>query len=231
MPDATLLPLALAMLGFVGGHFLLSHPPLRTPLVARLGPRGFQAVYSLLALACLVWAVRAYAEAPRLPLWDLGPAARHATFAVMPLALILAVAGLTSRNPTAVGGERLVRSDRPAEGILTVTRHPFLWGAGLWALAHLLPNGDSASLILFGGMAVLAFGGMAAIDHKRGVMLGAEWDVVRGRTSRLPFLAALQGRTRIDWRGIGWWRPLLGLVLYFGLMQAHGWLFGAALVG
>ena len=22
------------------------------------------------------------------------------------------------------------------------------------------------------------------------------------------------GRTRLDWRGIGWWRPLVGVVLY-----------------
>ncbi|MEP2531798.1 NnrU family protein [Shimia sp.] len=38
-----------------------------------------------------------------------------------------------------------------------VTRHPMLAGVRAWAIAHLLVNGDLASLILFGGMFVWAF--------------------------------------------------------------------------
>ncbi len=34
-----------------------------------------------------------------------------------------------------------------------VMRHPFLWGVTLWAVAHLLTNGDLASLLLFGSFA------------------------------------------------------------------------------
>ncbi|TCS71507.1 putative membrane protein [Sulfuritortus calidifontis] len=230
MPETHLLPLALAMLGFVGGHFLLSYPPLRSALIARLGEKPFQAIYSTLSLAFLVWAVTAYGQAPSLTLWDLEPFGRYLALAVMPLAMILVVAGLLSRNPTAVGGERLVGSEQAVAGIVTVTRHPFLWGVGLWSLVHLLANGDAASLILFGGMAVLSFGGMAAIDHKRSVALGATWQTLAGRTSRLPFLAVLQGRTRIDWAGIGWWRPALGLAAYAVLLQVHGWLFGMAAI-
>ncbi len=139
------------------------------------------------------------------------------------------VAGLTTRNPTAVGGERLVGSERATAGILSVTRHPFLWGTGLFSLVHLLANGDAASLILFGGMAVLSFGGMAAIDHKRRLALGTAWQTLAGRTSGLPFLAALQRRARIDWDGIGWWRPVLGLALYAGILLSHGLLFGVVI--
>lgn len=231
MPDASLLSLALAMLGFVGGHFLLSYPPVRDILIRRLGERPFQVVYSSLSLAFLIWAVRAYGQAPRVELWSLEPYGRYLALAVMPLAMILLVSGLLSRNPTAVGGERLVGTAQALTGMTTVTRHPFLWGVGLWSLVHLSANGDAASLILFGGMALLSFGGMAAIDYKRSLALGEAWADLSGRTSRLPFLAALQGRTRIDWQGIGWWRPLLGLVAYAGLMQGHGWLFGMAVIG
>lgn len=35
-------------------------------------------------------------------------------------------------------------------------RHPMLTGFGLWAAAHLLVNGDLASLLLFGGLLVWA---------------------------------------------------------------------------
>jgi uncharacterized membrane protein len=166
--------------------------------------------------------VRAYGQAPRVELWNLEPYGRDLALVVMPLAMILLVSGLLSRNPTAVGGERLVGTGQALSGMTTVTRHPFLWGVGLWSLVHLAANGDAASLLLFGGM--------AAIDHKRSLALGGAWLELSSRTSRLPFLAALQGRTRVDWRGIGWWRPLLGLVVYVALLQGHGWLFGVAAI-
>ena len=41
--------LFLSAIAFVGLHFLLSHP-LRGPLVGRLGEKGFQGLYSVLAI-------------------------------------------------------------------------------------------------------------------------------------------------------------------------------------
>jgi uncharacterized membrane protein len=224
MIDPALLYLSLAMLGFVGGHFLLSHPPIRSKLVAAVGEKVFLGAYSLIAVVFIGWAVMAYADAPRVTVWNLGPWARYAPLVVMPFALILAVLGLTSKNPTMVGGERF--AGEAVSGAMTVTRHPFLWGAGLWALAHLFPNGEAASLILFGGMVLLSFGGMAAIDHKRSLALGEAWHSISNRTSRIPFAAAIEGRILVDWKGIGWWRPLLGLVLYVGILMGHDTLFG-----
>src|SRR3546814_13276269 len=87
----------------------------------------------------------------------------------MPLACILLVAGLTSPNPTLVGGERFFDGapESPAVGILSVTRHPLLWGTGLWALSHLLANGDLRSGVIMVGIAVLTLGGMHHIDQPR----------------------------------------------------------------
>jgi uncharacterized membrane protein len=45
-------------------------------------------------------------------------------------------------------------------------------GGALWALAHLAANGDLPSLLLFGGMAILALDGIPAIDAKRVAHLG-----------------------------------------------------------
>nr|WP_111298096.1 NnrU family protein [Paracoccus saliphilus] len=44
-------------------------------------------------------------------------------------------------------------------------RHPMLWGFSLWAIAHLLVNGDTPSFVLFGGLLAWAFVEMAAISH------------------------------------------------------------------
>lgn len=218
--------LFVSMLGFVGGHFLLSFPPVRSRLVTRTGEPAFLVLYSILALVFLAGAIWAYGKAPRTPLWDLGAAGRFAPVLVMPVALVLIVLGLFSRNVTAVGGERLVRSGAPIAGIATITRHPFLWGVALWALAHLAANGDLPSLLLFGGMAILALGGMPAIDAKRAARLGEAWSEVARRTSLIPFLAALRGRTSVDWRGIGLMRPVAGIALYALLLATHQTFFG-----
>lgn len=113
----------------------------------------------------------AHGKAPRIPLWDPVAAGRLVPAIVMPLALVLIVLWLFSRNVTAVGGERLARSgapspeSRPSRGIPS-------FGCALWALAHLAENGDLPSLLLFGGMAILALDGMPAIDAKRAAHLG-----------------------------------------------------------
>ncbi|MDG1470493.1 MAG: NnrU family protein [Ascidiaceihabitans sp.] len=44
-------------------------------------------------------------------------------------------------------------------------RHPMLLGVKVWAVAHLLVNGDVASIILFGGMLVWAVGSVILINR------------------------------------------------------------------
>lgn len=220
--DLHLVMLAGAVGAFVASHFLLSWPPLRARLVGALGERGFLGAYSLVAFALLGWAIVAFRAAPHVAVWLPPAGMRHLAFAIMPVAFVLAVVGLTTRNPTAVGGEGAA-CEAP-RGIVTATRHPFLWGVALWALAHVAANGDAAGMMLFIGMGVLALGGMAAIDHKRTLRLGPPWREFAARTSALPFAAALGGRNRVDWAGIGWLRPLAGLLAFALAMVIHGWL-------
>jgi len=211
---------------FVGGHFLLSSSSIRPRLVGLLGETGFRAAYAVAALATLVWSVTAYRSAPEVELWPADVGLAHVPFLLMPFACILAVAGLTTPSVTTVGGEAVARLPRPVSGIATITRHPFLWAVGLWAIGHMAANGDVASIVFFGGMAVLAFGGMAHIDQRRRKALGADWGPVAMVTSVLPFAAAIQGRTRIDWRGIGWARVAGGLALAVVLPFLHPWIAG-----
>ena len=54
---------------FVGSHFGMSHAPVRSSLVARVGEGGFLGLYSLVSAATLVLLVLAYTEVSRLLYW------------------------------------------------------------------------------------------------------------------------------------------------------------------
>ncbi len=215
---------------FVGGHFLLSSAAVRPLLVARFGEGPFRGFYSVVVLGSFVWMLFAYGAAPYVHLWFTPIGLYWLPVIVMPFAAILVVSSLTTPNPTLAGSERLLDDGvgSPAVGIISITRHPFLWGTGLWAISHLAVNGDLASVILMGAIAVLSFAGMAHIDARKEATLGAAWGPMKLTTSRLPFGAALAGRSKVDWRGIGWWRPLLGLAFYLGLMHIHLMAFGVS---
>ena len=215
---------------FVGLHFALSSHSLRGPLIEKIGEGAFRGLYALAAGASFVWMLFAYGDAPLAAVWSPPPGLRWVPVLVMPVALFLAVAGLTTPSPTAVGGEKMLQdaAGSPAVGILRITRHPFLWGAALWALAHLCVRGDAASIVLMGGILVLALGGMHHIDRRREAAPDGAWGPMALTTSAIPFAALISGRTTMDWKGIGWWRPTLALALYVALLQFHEWLFGVS---
>ena len=209
-----------AALAFVAGHFVLSHPPVRSGLVARLGEKAFRGGYGLVAMATLVWLIKAYGAAPHVALWESAVWTRHVTLSVMPLAAILLVAGITARNPTAIYWNK-PEADTAMPGILMVTRHPVMWAVTLWALAHMVVNGDAASLIFFAAFAGLALAGMPAIDCRRRAMGGKAWQSFEAATSVLPFAALPQGRARLSLRDIGAWRIAGGVLLYGVLLFGH----------
>ena len=219
--DKGLFSLVIAGIAFCGSHVLLSSTRLRGALRDQLGERGFIAVYSLTSLAIFAWFVAAYATAPTIVLWPRQRWTALVPVSVMPLATILLVAGYSTRNPTAVGMERSARADDPAPGILSVTRHPVMWAIGLWAVAHLIANGDLSSLLFFGTLATLALGGTVLIDRKKQLALGSNWPRLAQVTSNLPFAALLAGRTKLRWREIGVLRVAAGLLLYAVLYLAH----------
>jgi uncharacterized membrane protein len=212
--------LVAATAAFLATHFIAS-TPLRAMLVRAIGEWPYRAVYSLVALATLVWMILAYGDAPREPLWQ-GP--RLLPLFVMPLAFVLLACGY-ARNPTMVGADKLLRSDPPARGIIRITRHPLMWAIMLWAGAHILARGDARSLVFFGGFLFLAGAGTLLMDHRK--KANPDWPRFAALTSNPPFLATVQGRNRIAWREIGWQRPLIGLAVFFVFLYAHPWLFGA----
>ena len=90
----------------------------------------------------------------------------------------------------------------------------------VWALAHLLPNGDLAHVILFGVFAGFAFVGMPLITRRKKRELGQKWH---------DWGAALKAATLaprpVSWPG-AMARLAFGIGLYAALLAVHPWLFG-----
>ncbi len=212
-----------AMLAFVGGHLVISASPPRRAMVGVIGERGFMALFSVYALATLVWAVLSFGAAPDLPLWDAPDWLRWANLVVTALAIALVVLGVTSRNPTMI---MQTLADTSAPGVLAITRHPTMWGVALWAIGHLLVNGHGAALILFGGIAVLALVGPVFQERRKRAKLGQDWDRFVAVTSHVPFVAILAGRARLSLSGADWMRVAVAAMLFAGLLAGHEALFG-----
>jgi len=224
----SLAALAVAAFVFVASHLALPVPAVRRRLTATLGENGYLVFYSLLSLALFLWMVAAFAAAPATPLWTAPTGLRHLAMTVMLPAALLVACGYSQGNPTAVVLDRFA-GEQPY-GITRVSRHPVMWGAGLWAIAHLLANDDAAALILALAIGVLAFAGAALIDRRRAQAGGDAWRRLCQRTSSLPFLALAQGRAGAGLgqtlAEIGAWRLSFGCAVYAALILAHPWIAG-----
>lgn len=214
-----------AMLAFVGGHLVISGSPLRWAMVGVVGERGFMALFSIYALATLVWVVASFGAAPNPPLWDAPDWLRWANLVVTALAIALVVLGVTSRNPTMI---MQTLADPSAPGVLAITRHPTMSGIALWAIGHLAVNGHGAAVILFGGIAVLALVGPVLQERRKRAKLGEDWDRFVAVTSHVPFAAILAGRARLSLTGADWIRIAAAAILFAGLLAGHEALFGVS---
>ena len=217
--------LVAAVVFFVGIHLLVPPTRLRPLLIGWLGEGPYRGLFGLLSVLGLAWLGFAYGAAPVEPLWD-GAGLRQLALVIMPFAWILLVGGLTSPNPTAVGGEGSLARDRGPSGFIKITRHPVMWAFALWAFSHLLANGDVASLLLFGPLLFLALFGARVIDQRRQQANPAGWAELRAQTSFLPLGVVLSGRTRLTLRDVGLWRLALGLGLYVLFLFLHPMVIG-----
>lgn len=223
----TLSSLVIATIFFLGIHILPSSY-LRTSVVAKIGNGPYMGLFSLASVVGFIWMVFAYIDAPDGPLlWELGNGARYAAIILMVFAAIFFVSAYTSRNPTAIGNDTKVLDPAVRGGINAITRHPLMWSFVLWSLAHLLNNGDTRSVIFFGGFGLLALLGSHMIDLKKAKSLGADWTVFKDGTSNIPFLAVLQGRAKLS-LGQLWWRVLAGLILFMAFFHLHRVLIGVS---
>jgi uncharacterized membrane protein len=224
----SLLWLAVACAAFVGSHLLLAGTGLRGALIARLGQGGYLGLFVVISGATLAWAIWAYGEAPHVELWASGHVLKGLVWLVMAPAVLLVVGGNSTPNPSAVRQEGVLAKGEGPRGIFTITRHPLIMGIALWAVAHLLANGDGASVLLFGSLLLLALVGLKSQEARKRATIGEPWRRFEARTSFLPFVGPVTGRARLDLAGIGWIRLAASVVLYALLVVLHPWAIGVS---
>ncbi|MGB5474721.1 MAG: NnrU family protein [Gammaproteobacteria bacterium] len=165
----------------------------RNRIAARIGTLSWQGLYSMAALAGLLLIIWGYGLARQDPVVLYLPPAwlRHGAMLLLIFMFPLLLA-------TYLPGR-----------IQTVTKHPMLIATKLWALAHLLANGNLADVLLFGSFLTWAVVDRISLK-KRPVQV-----VPALPASRINDVLAI----------------VLGLALYVVFVfWGHGWLIGVPLV-
>lgn len=128
-------------------------PALRSRLQGALGPRRYKAIFAVLVLTGLAMIVAGWrSAAPDVvyvpPAWG-----RNVTFILMFVSVLLFGAANAPSN------------------VKQVLRHPMLIGLIVWSLGHLLSNGDSRSVALFGALGLWATVEIPLINRREGLWL------------------------------------------------------------
>ncbi|MBE2258158.1 MAG: NnrU family protein [Candidatus Accumulibacter sp.] len=123
----------------------------RTRTIARIGAQAWKGAYSLISLiglGLIVWGF-SLARSEPLPLWSPPLAMRHLASLLILFAFVLLVATYV-----------------PGNAIKARLHHPMVLAVKVWALAHLLANGNAADVVLFGAFLVWAVLSFAAARRR-----------------------------------------------------------------
>jgi len=150
--------LILGLALFLGIHIFTTLRTTRAAVIGRLGEGGYKGLYSLVAAAGLILIVVGfgkYRSAGYIQIWDPPSSLRHVALVLLWLAFVA-----------------LTATYAPPSRIKSLLRHPMLVAVKVWALSHLLVNGDLGSMMLFGSL--LAWAVYDRIALKRRGDSGAE---------------------------------------------------------
>lgn len=175
--------LVLGIAVFFAAHAFTMWRTPRAALLARWGEGPYKLAYSAvsaLGLFLIVWGFGRYRAMGLIPVWDPPTWTRHLALLLMIPAVILLVA---TYAPGAIKRR---------------AKHPMLAAIKIWAVAHLLANGDLGSIVLFGSFLIWAV--VARIAVKR-------------RADQPPPIAP-------GWRTNDWIAVAAGLAAY-GLFAAY----------
>ncbi|WP_174763403.1 NnrU family protein [Aphanizomenon sp. UHCC 0183] len=102
-------------------------------------------------------------------------------------------------------------------GIIRITRHPQMVGQVIWCVAHTLWLGTSFTLVTSIGLILHHLFGVWHGDRRLSQRYGEAFEVVKQRTSIIPFQAIIDGRQSLHWQEF--LRPAyLGVAIFTGLL-------------
>lgn len=137
-----MLMLVIAVLLFTLTHLIHTFAPgLRRAMIGRIGENAWKGLFSLVALAEFAFMVFAFGRARQggVILYDPPFWLAHLTVFLMLIAMIF-----------------LAASFFPPGKLASFAKHPMVLSVKIWAFAHLLANGEAASVILFAGILIWA---------------------------------------------------------------------------
>ncbi len=217
---------------FLGIHLLIAGTRVRDGVTGVIGENAYLGLFSLASLGVIVWLVMAYnaAEptAENVRLYSLGEGMHDLGIPLVALAFFIGVQGLLLPNPTSLKQESYAAKDGTIQGVLRITRHPFLWGVAIWSAFHLAANGDMASIVLFGTFLALSILGTFSIDAKRKRKMGDAWNAFAAKTSNIPFAAVIGGRNSLKLGESLGWRFWLALLIFIAVLFAHARVIGVS---
>ncbi len=149
---------------FLGVHSVrIAAPAWRQAQIEQRGLNAWKGIYALISIVGFVILVWGYGLARQDPIvfWVAPAWMSHVVALLMLPAFIF-----------------LVASQVPAGRIKAAVKHPMLLAVKIWALAHLLVNGDLASVLLFGGF--LAWAVIDRISEKKRLRAGITSNPVAG---------------------------------------------------
>ena len=174
---------------FMAVHFVPTLAPgFKETLVQRVGAQPYRGLFSLFLVSAVVLMIIGWrSTTPELvylpPSWGI------------PLASVLMLISVmlfgAAQQPTRI--KRYVR-------------HPQLTGMAVWSVSHLISNGDSRSLVLFGGLGLWALLEMILINKREGAWVK-------------PYGPALS----VEVRGI-----VISAVVFFVLVYLHPYFAGVS---
>lgn len=157
--------MALLLVGlvlFIGIHGVrIVAPEWRESMIEQLGQRNWRLLHAAVALVGLLTTIMGYGYARYSATWLWVPPVwtRHIAALLVLLAFIF-----------------LVASMMPYSKIKSKVGHPLLIAVKLWAFGHLISNGTTADILLFGSFlawSVIAYSASRRRDRKNGVTYDA----------------------------------------------------------
>jgi uncharacterized membrane protein len=136
--------LAILILGlvlFLGAHVFVSLRAERAKFIERFGDKAYKWMISLVSAAGILiagWGFGLYRATGWVDVWYPPSWTRHVAVALIWPAIICIMAAFLQGK------------------IKKTLKHPMIVGVKLWAVAHLITNGDLGSIILFGSILVWA---------------------------------------------------------------------------
>lgn len=167
-------------------------PGLRTNIRAKIGEGPHQGLVALLIVTSIALMIYGWRTAQYEFVYDPPTWGRHLNMLLMVFAIFLF---------GAAQGKSKIKQ---------VIRHPMLTGMLIWASGHLIANGDSRSVVLFGGLGLWALISLFTVSRNEGAWVK-------------PTETATMGRETLS--------VAIALVLYAILFGMHRFYAGVALAG